>query len=145
MRRRAASTEPWPSIAPPLRHGRTSPSRTIKWAGSTSSTAKPRDAIGEFRQATQINPDHEAAHHDLAVLLTALGRTDEAIPHYQKVLRLNPASTDTRMKLAAALAEQGRWDQAVTEYRLVLEVEPQSERAKAALTAAVAEQARQRR
>jgi len=52
----------------------------------------PVKAEGLFRQALQLEPDHEDAHYYLAAALTAQGRTDEALEHLHRLTEINPQS-----------------------------------------------------
>ena len=56
-----------------------------------------------FRQAVRLEPNHAAAHHNLAQSLFNLGYTDEAIAHYRRAIALGGGSKPETM-LAMAIA-----------------------------------------
>lgn len=52
---------------------------------------KPTDAADEFRRVVAIAPDNAAAHYNLSVVLSQLGRADEAAAEYDEAMRLQQA------------------------------------------------------
>ena len=52
----------------------------------------PAKAAGLFRQALELDPQHEDAHYYLANALVSLGGTDEALEHLRRLTEINPQS-----------------------------------------------------
>jgi len=48
------------------------------------------EAIENYRQAIQINPNYAEALDNLGHALTAQGRFDEAIENYRQAIQINP-------------------------------------------------------
>ncbi len=82
------------------------------------------DAIAQFQQAAQINPDYAEAHNNLGNALFQKGRLEEAITEYQKTLQINPALATVHNNLGAVLLQKGRADDAITQYREALRIKP---------------------
>jgi tetratricopeptide (TPR) repeat protein len=64
-------------------------------------------AIQEYKELIQFHPEVVAAHANLAVLLSSLGRYDEAITQYQIALTEAPGSPPLRLNLALAYYKKG--------------------------------------
>ena len=50
---------------------------------------KPEEAVAEYRQTLQLDPNHADAHIDLGNLLFENGESAEAKDHFQKASTLN--------------------------------------------------------
>jgi len=85
---------------------------------------KTDEAIAQFQQALQINPDHLDVHNDLGSVLLQRGRVDEAIVHYQKALELKPDDAQTHYNLGNALLQKGKTDEAITQFQQALQINP---------------------
>jgi tetratricopeptide (TPR) repeat protein len=82
------------------------------------------EAIENYRQAIQLNPNNPEALNDLGNALAAQGRLDEAIENYRKAIQLNPDYRDALNDLGNALAAQGRFDEAIKNYYKVIQLNP---------------------
>ena len=82
------------------------------------------EAIGQFRRALQINPDHAKAHNSLGNALLQKGNVDEAIAQYQMALQINPHSEEACYNFGNALLRQGKVDEAIAQYQRALEIKP---------------------
>ena len=82
------------------------------------------EAIKNFRQAIQINPNSAAALDNLGFALAAKGRFDEAIENYRKAIQANSNRTETFFHLGMALGQLGRTREAVAQYREALRLNP---------------------
>ena len=82
------------------------------------------EAIQQYKQALQLEPDFVEAHNDLANELAAQGNLDEAIQHWDRALELQPNYPQAHNNLAAHLAKQGKLDEAVKHWEQALQLDP---------------------
>ena len=82
------------------------------------------DAIPQFQNALQINPDFVEAHNNLGAALFQKGKVDEAIVHYQEALKIKPDDAKAHDNLGIALFQKGRVDEAITHYQNALQINP---------------------
>jgi Flp pilus assembly protein TadD len=82
------------------------------------------EAIENYRQAIQLNPNNPEALNDLGNALAAQGRFDEAIKNYYKVIQLNPDFSTALNNLGHALTAQGRLDEAIENFRKAIQLNP---------------------
>jgi Flp pilus assembly protein TadD len=84
----------------------------VKAGVSAIRAARMDEAIGEFRQATQINPDNAQALQNLSALTERAGRRDEAIELWGRLralaLRLGDGDTVARADRALARLQAAR-------------------------------------
>jgi Flp pilus assembly protein TadD len=80
------------------------------------------EAIENYRQAIQLNPNNPEALNDLGNALAAQGRLDEAIENFRKAIQLNPNYADALDNLGVALADKSRFDEAIENYRKAIQV-----------------------
>jgi tetratricopeptide (TPR) repeat protein len=81
-------------------------------------------AIGEYREATRLQPDYPEAHYNLGVALYKKGDLDEALKSYRRALAIDPANAQAHHNLGLVLAAKGDLDAAVGEYRAALDIKP---------------------
>jgi tetratricopeptide (TPR) repeat protein len=84
-----------------------------------------QEAMENYRQALEINPQYEDAWNNMGFALAALKRYPEAIAHYEAALRIRPKHTEVHNNLGNALADIGRIDDAIQHYRIVLAEAPE--------------------
>ena len=86
-------------------------------------TGHPREALEQFETILRTNTEYAFTRANVAVALSALGRTDEAIAAFRRALadRDDPL---VRHNLGLALVKQGRYDEAIAEYRAGLRLDP---------------------
>jgi tetratricopeptide (TPR) repeat protein len=82
------------------------------------------EAIGEYQQALEINPDDPDTRNNLGTALLAQGRLDEAASQFQSVLLNNPKDTDSHVNLGNVYFQLGRTDEAIKNYEQALEIQP---------------------
>ena len=82
------------------------------------------EAIENYRQATQINPNSAVPLYSLGLALAAKGRFDEAIENYRKAIQINPDYRDALNDLGIALADEGRFDEAIGNYYKAIQINP---------------------
>ncbi len=87
------------------------------------------DLIGaerEFRRALELAPQNPLVSHNLALLLTDLGRLDEAVALDQRAIVLDPLRSTVQISLAVSLTALGRYDEAEAAVRKAIALQPQS-------------------
>jgi tetratricopeptide (TPR) repeat protein len=84
------------------------------------------EAIAQFQQALEIQPDIVAAHNNLGALLGRRGRFDEAVAHYRKALEIKPDVAAAHYNLGNALAARGQFDEAIADFQQALQIQPGS-------------------
>jgi tetratricopeptide (TPR) repeat protein len=62
--------------------------------------ARPAEALAPCERAAGLRPDSARLHHQLALVLEALGRRSEAADHLRRTLALDPGSAGARRALA---------------------------------------------
>jgi hypothetical protein len=77
-----------------------------------------------------VNPQHQRAHNNLALVQVRNDRLEDAVAEFRKG-GSDPAQA--RSNLAFALTMERRWDAARAEYQRVLDLDPSSQVAKARL------------
>ena len=87
------------------------------------------EAIVEFREVLQIDPQDADGHHNLGNALARKGRLGEAVEQFHEALRIHPGHAKAHYDLANALARQGELDTAVVHFRQTLFFAPQDARA----------------
>jgi tetratricopeptide (TPR) repeat protein len=82
------------------------------------------DAIREYLQALQADPDSRNAHLGLAALFLEQGKPADALMQYQSVLRNNPQNPQALVGEGVAWSQQGKTAQAREAYERVLRSNP---------------------
>jgi tetratricopeptide (TPR) repeat protein len=82
------------------------------------------EAIPQFRQALEINPDYATAHNNLGVDLVQQGKFGEAMAHFKLALATAPGYADAHCNLGNILLQQGDLDNAIAQYRSALQFAP---------------------
>jgi tetratricopeptide (TPR) repeat protein len=81
-------------------------------------------AEGEFRRATESQPENSRAHLWYAIFLGALGRHDESIPRILQAQALDPLSLPIHQNVARCYVWARKYDQALDQLRVMQEMEP---------------------
>ncbi len=84
---------------------------------------RPTEAVPHFEESLRLKPAADA-HYNLAVTLTALGRTGEAERNYRAALGLDPGLAPAHHRLGMILAQGGRLDEAEGHFRILVGLEP---------------------
>lgn len=82
-----------------------------------------RGAERSFRRALELDSRSAPAHHDFALLLAALGRTDEALARAMKARELDPASPAIATDIGVVYYLMRRYEDAWRAAQRALEVE----------------------
>ena len=91
------------------------------------------EAIAEYREAIDRNPNHLQALTNLGVALASQGRLGEATRHFEQVVAVDPDDADARANLAFALAAAGERERAALAFREALRIQGDHEGARAGL------------
>ncbi len=81
-------------------------------------------AVSKYQDLLQLYPDMPAAHANLGVLLTSLGRYDEAIKQYQLALAKAPRDPTLRFDLGLAYYRKGDYAGAEAELASLHQEDP---------------------
>ena len=102
------------------------PYRSWPHVALAQALAKSRsdDAVKEYLQALQSDPDSRNAHLGLAALLLEQGEAADALLQYQSVLRDNPQNPQALLGEGAAWSQQGKTSDALAAYEQVLRSNP---------------------
>ena len=65
------------------------------------------EAIIEFRNVIQLDPNDADAHFNLADALSTLGQLEEAVAHFERAVELRPEAEAARRALERARSELG--------------------------------------
>lgn len=82
------------------------------------------EAIGAFREATQLDPGLLRAWENLGWAHRRVGQTDEAIAIWETVLKIEPDTVEVINEIGAISADRRAWDQALARYRDSLRISP---------------------
>jgi tetratricopeptide (TPR) repeat protein len=82
------------------------------------------EAIAEFDQAVQIQPDLPGAYYNRGSAYLRIDRLPEARADLEQALRLQPGSPDVLTNLGVALARSGRLPEAIERYESALRIDP---------------------
>ena len=89
------------------------------------------EAVDEFRQALQINPNYADLRNQLGVTLFAMGRDAEAQEEFARALAINPRYVEAYVNRGLALRRLGREDEARSLFNSALAIDPDNEAARA--------------
>ncbi len=73
----------------------------------------PSQALAEFQEAANINPNYPPAQMDLAVVLARNGQLDDGYVHFKRYLQLNPNDELNRSPLVKVLLTKGKAGEAI--------------------------------
>jgi protein O-mannosyl-transferase len=82
------------------------------------------DAIVQYQQALQIEPDYAQVHYNLGNAFLQKGSMDDAITQYQEALRFDPGYAQADNNLGYALLQKGNVDNAIAHYQSALQIDP---------------------
>jgi tetratricopeptide (TPR) repeat protein len=81
-------------------------------------------AVKGYRDFLALRPNEVAAHSNLGVLLSRLGRFDEAIAEYKKALELEPGNASVTLNLGLAYYKSERIPEATQEFSKARQMAP---------------------
>jgi len=97
------------------------------------------EAIAQYEQALQLDPDYATAHNNLGSALMAQGQVQDAIRHWEQALQIKPDVPVAHYNLGIALVRLGRPQEAVQHYEQALRIEPNYAAAQNSLGTALAQ------
>lgn len=83
-----------------------------------------QDAIGQYEQALQFNPNDPYAPLNLAKALMRVGRFEDAIGPYGEALRIEPDNARAHYDLGISLCKVGKPSEAVPHFEQALRIDP---------------------
>jgi len=86
------------------------------------------DALREFKEAIEENPDHLKAHYYLAFCYKDRRYPGLAIREFQEVVRINPRISEAYYQLGGLYVNSGLNEEAILAYEKVLELKPKHEK-----------------
>src|SRR5450631_477266 len=93
--------------------------------GNKALDAKQYDrALELFSQATAADPRDYAAHFQLALAYSLLGRDSDAIPQYKATLELHPGMYEAELNLGLSLLRTNHPAEAVMQFKAAAEQRP---------------------
>ena len=87
------------------------------------------NALAHFQTAVKWDPYSAGIRHELAMVLSELGRPDEAVKQLQKAVELAPREAEFHYKLALALNETGDTQKVLAELETAVKLDPHHARA----------------
>ncbi len=84
------------------------------------------EAIEQYKQALQINPDLAQPHNAWGNALVNQGKMSDAIEQYRQALQINPDLADASYNWGVTLARQGKANEAVEHFERALQINPDS-------------------
>jgi Flp pilus assembly protein TadD len=91
---------------------------------------RPRDALSEYRQAIDIDPDYAEAWSGSAGAYKELGQLDEAFACMKRALEINPANANFHSSLGVLYVQRGEFEAAIASFRDALARDPAHARAR---------------
>jgi tetratricopeptide (TPR) repeat protein len=82
------------------------------------------EAIADFNQALQLDPNDARIHYNLGTALLKKGRFEEAIASFQRAVQANPAYAGAHNNLGEALRCQGRVEEAIVSLTEAVRLKP---------------------
>jgi tetratricopeptide (TPR) repeat protein len=83
-----------------------------------------QEAIEQYKNILELNPDHQKALFNLGWVLMDENRFMEAIPHLKHAIKLNPENTDAHFSLGLFFGRLNRYQDAQDQYNKVLQLDP---------------------
>lgn len=82
------------------------------------------EAIEEFKEVLEINPDDAETHYNLGNAYTDKEMFDEAVSSYKKAIELNPVFIGAYLSLGTIYLDKGLTDDAISLYKQALKLSP---------------------
>ncbi len=84
------------------------------------------EAAVAYRRLLAAQPDHAAAHHNLALVLLQQGQPADSLAHMQQAAQLSPDAVEILNNLGGLYEQAGRLGEAIEAYQRAAERAPQS-------------------
>ena len=89
-----------------------------------------KSAEEHFVRSLELNPNSERAEDEYALLLVAIGRTDEAIKHARRAIELSPLGRQPVAELPWLLYFARRYDESIAEFQRAMDIDPEGQTAR---------------
>ena len=83
-------------------------------------SARPQDAIEQYRTTLRLRPDDAASHYNLARLLEGAGHTLQAIEHYRQAIAVQPDFSAAHTNVGILLLSAGHMQEAIENFEAAL-------------------------
>lgn len=112
-----------------LRHNSDQPAGQMQLGALALARGDSTNALQHFQTAVRWDPYAPGIRHELAIVLSQLGRPRESLRELQEAVRLAPREAEFHFKLALAWNELGESAQALAELEETLKLDPRHARA----------------
>ena len=85
---------------------------------------RPDEAVTQFEDMLQIQPDSVLAHNNLGNALLAAGRPADAVVHYEAAFKIDPDVAEVQVNWGNALQALGRPAKALPHYAEAVRIQP---------------------
>jgi tetratricopeptide (TPR) repeat protein len=96
----------------------------LNLANAYADAGRTAEAIAQYQQALELNPNSSTAHHNFGVVLQGAGRSQEALAEFRTALRLQPDYESAEYQLANRLADVGQLQEAIAHYQAAIRLDP---------------------
>lgn len=90
-------------------------------------------AMEEWQEAVELNPEYVSAHIDLGIGLVLRGRYEEAFRHLNRAVEIEPQNPHALFNLGAFYENLGRFEESRSRYLRALEIDPSFRSARSGL------------
>jgi tetratricopeptide (TPR) repeat protein len=98
----------------------------LAYSASPAGKGRVDEAIAQFRQSLQLDPDSSATHWRLGDALASQGASQDALAHLRRSVELDPANAQAHADLASLYMDTRQLDAAVEQLRAALRLTPDS-------------------
>jgi len=102
-------------------------------AAALARSGRADEAIREFEEALQADPDLTAAHSNLIALYAGAGDLERAERHYRQAVTLDPGWANAHFNWGGALVQRGRWAEAAAAFERAVAAGPHAAEARVRL------------
>ena len=85
---------------------------------------KTGKAVKCYKEAIQLNPNHQAAWSNMGIVFKSQGKMKKAVANYKRALVIEPENANTHNNLGNALFDQGEIEKAIKVFRHLLTLKP---------------------
>ncbi len=82
-------------------------------------------AIADYNQAIQINPQDAEAYNNRGIAYADLGQYEQATADYNQALQINPQLAEAYYNRGNAYYDLGQYEQAIADYTQAIQINPQ--------------------
>jgi Flp pilus assembly protein TadD len=105
------------------------PTGQMEWGSFELARGDDTNALRYYQTAVKWDPYSPGIRHELAIVLSQLGRPQEAVTQLEEAVKLAPRDAEFHYKLALALNEAGETDRMVAELEKAVQSDPRHARA----------------